>query len=287
MKEIDNIKKMMEELSISQIELSAKCGIAYATINKVLNGKYPLSHKLLVKFAEGLNTTVAEVTATRSTPTATNNSESTTTATQASIHTPVVKLRKPTPFSGKASECTTFFNQLRLAFIAEPAIYHENDGNKILLAINCMTGNAFRYNEPYLEQVDDPEDEKPEILKNFNAFVDLITEAFGDTNPVMNAEAALRSLKQTGAVSLYATEFRRIIKNLKWNDDAYMSQFKVNLKEHIKRELHRRKPEPTELNKLITECISIDNMFSAFGDRTKNSTSHQQGNRNRNVPQQR
>lgn len=61
MKEIDNIKKMMEELSISQIELSAKCGIAYATINKVLNGKYPLSHKLLVKFAEGLNTTVAEL----------------------------------------------------------------------------------------------------------------------------------------------------------------------------------------------------------------------------------
>lgn len=61
MKEIDNIKKMMTELSISQIELSKRSGIAHATINKVLNGKYTLSHKLLVKFAEGLNTTVGEL----------------------------------------------------------------------------------------------------------------------------------------------------------------------------------------------------------------------------------
>ena len=61
MKELDNIKKMMVELSISQIELSKRSGIAHATINKVLNSKYPLSHKLLVKFANGLNTTVAEL----------------------------------------------------------------------------------------------------------------------------------------------------------------------------------------------------------------------------------
>lgn len=52
---------MMAELSISQVELSHKCGIAYATINKILNGKYPLSHKLLIKFAHGLNTSVSEL----------------------------------------------------------------------------------------------------------------------------------------------------------------------------------------------------------------------------------
>ena len=61
MKELENIKRMMIELSINQIELSKSSGIAHATINKVLNGKYPLSHKLLVKFAKGLNTTVAEL----------------------------------------------------------------------------------------------------------------------------------------------------------------------------------------------------------------------------------
>jgi len=46
----------MDEAHMSQRELSQKSGIAHETISKILNGKYPLSHKLLVKIADGLNT---------------------------------------------------------------------------------------------------------------------------------------------------------------------------------------------------------------------------------------
>lgn len=46
---------------MSQRELSQKSGIAHETICKILNGKYPLSHKLFVKIADSLNIPTSEL----------------------------------------------------------------------------------------------------------------------------------------------------------------------------------------------------------------------------------
>ncbi len=51
----------MDEAHMSQRELSQKSGIAHETICKILNGKYPLSHKLLVKIADGMNIPLCEL----------------------------------------------------------------------------------------------------------------------------------------------------------------------------------------------------------------------------------
>lgn len=51
----------MDEARMSQRELSQRSGIAHETISKILNGKYPLSHKLLVKIADGLNIPISEL----------------------------------------------------------------------------------------------------------------------------------------------------------------------------------------------------------------------------------
>lgn len=51
----------MDEAHMSQRELSQKSGIAHETICKILNGKYPLSHKLFVKIADGLNIPTSEL----------------------------------------------------------------------------------------------------------------------------------------------------------------------------------------------------------------------------------
>lgn len=61
MREIDNIKRIMDEARMSQKELSQRSGIAHETISKILNGKYPLSHKLFVKIADGLNIPISEL----------------------------------------------------------------------------------------------------------------------------------------------------------------------------------------------------------------------------------
>ncbi|CEP12414.1 hypothetical protein [Parasitella parasitica] len=62
--------------------------------------------------------------------------------------------------------------------------------------------------EFYLQEIDSAE--PSEILTSFESFKDLITMVFGDSNPIMNTESAIRSLKQTGSVAIYATEFRRL-----------------------------------------------------------------------------
>ena len=68
MKEIDNIKRYMDEAHMSQKELSNKSGIAHETISKILNEKYPLSHKLLVKIANGFNIPISELMEENETP---------------------------------------------------------------------------------------------------------------------------------------------------------------------------------------------------------------------------
>lgn len=68
MKELDNIRRYMDEAHMSQRELSQRSGIAHETISKILNGKYPLSHKLLVKIADGLNIPISELMEDATTP---------------------------------------------------------------------------------------------------------------------------------------------------------------------------------------------------------------------------
>lgn len=52
---------IMDNLSISQVELSRRSGIAYATINKIINRKYQLSYKLMSRIAEALNVQLLEI----------------------------------------------------------------------------------------------------------------------------------------------------------------------------------------------------------------------------------
>ncbi|KAL0141161.1 hypothetical protein V8B55DRAFT_1436989 [Mucor lusitanicus] len=113
-------------------------------------------------------------------------------------------MRSPPTFTGKSGQCSTFFAQLALIFIMHPESF-ANDNTKITYAINNMGGSAFKYFQPYLND-----------LGNNN----IPLPTFGDSNPIVNAEVSIRSLRQTSSVAIYATEFRRISLDLKWNDAA-------------------------------------------------------------------
>jgi hypothetical protein len=167
------------------------------------------------------------------------------------------KVRQPEPFGGKASACNAFFSQLALSFAANEDRFN-NDEKKVLFAISYLSGTAFAYMEPYLSKLDKPANLRPLVLTNFSAFKDTMVNAFGDSNPVVNAEAALRNLKQTGPASVYATEFRRLSMLVTWNDAALCSQFILNLKDMVQDELARRDPIDI-LETLIATSIDIDN----------------------------
>jgi hypothetical protein len=152
--------------------------------------------------------------------------------------------------------CNTFFSQLSLYFAGN--LGYDTGDKKILLATSCLTGPAYAYMEPFLSKLNATPEEKPEILTNYQVFVDTITSAFGDSDPTMSAELALRRLRQTTSATSYATEFRRLSSLVFWNNAALVSQYKVNLRDVIQDELARR-PVIQDLEELILESIDIDN----------------------------
>lgn len=170
-----------------------------------------------------------------------------------------VRIKAPTPFTGQASYIDSFFIQLSVVFAADEVRF-TSDEKKILFTIGCLSGNALSYVQPYIKDIE--AEVKPEILNNYKEFKKLLYDAFGDSNPIINSEAAIRALRQVSSATKYSTEFRRISMQLSWNNDALVSQYVLNLKEQIKDELARLKPI-TDLNQIIAKTIDIDNRLFA------------------------
>ncbi|KAG2191289.1 hypothetical protein INT47_011476 [Mucor saturninus] len=185
-----------------------------------------------------------------------------------------LRLKPPTPFSGNPSYCDSFFVQLSLIFAADELRFN-SDRTKILYAINCLSGSAFNFMQPYIKNMDE-KDQPQEIFTSYAHFKKVIKTTFGDTNPVVNAEAEIRLLKQTGPAAIYATEFRRISMQLTWNNDALVSQYMLNLKENIKDELARRDPIQ-DLTILLNASIDINNRLF-HRQKQKNTSSNRPSN---------
>lgn len=64
---IENIKRLLTEYNMTQFDLANKSGIAHETINKIVNGKYSPSAKLLSKIASALKVDIDYLTSTTKT----------------------------------------------------------------------------------------------------------------------------------------------------------------------------------------------------------------------------
>lgn len=64
---IENIKRLLTEYNMTQLDLAKKSGIAHETINKIVNGKYTPSAKLISKIAKALNVDIDYLTSTTKT----------------------------------------------------------------------------------------------------------------------------------------------------------------------------------------------------------------------------
>lgn len=176
-----------------------------------------------------------------------------------------VRIKPPASFTGQASYIDSFFIQLSVVFAADETRF-ATDEKKILFTIGCLSGNALSYVQPFIKDIE--AENKPEILNNYKEFKKLLYDAFGDSNPVINSESAIRSLRQTGSATKYSTEFRRISMQLSWNNDALVSQYVLNLKDQIKDELARLEPIK-DLNQIIAKSIDIDNrLFARYQQRS-------------------
>lgn len=64
---IENIKRLLTESNMTQLDLAKKSGIAHETINKIVNGKYTPSAKLISRIAKAFNVDIDYLTSTTKT----------------------------------------------------------------------------------------------------------------------------------------------------------------------------------------------------------------------------
>jgi hypothetical protein len=160
------------------------------------------------------------------------------------------RVQQPEDFTGDRKELPKFITQLVLVF-RNAGIQFETDQSKINYACTYLRGTAGAWIQPHLQNTDSP------ILASWDAFKTALEKAFGDPDMQATAERGLNVLKQTGATSAYAAEFRRLAALTKWDTHALHFQFYKGLKESVKDEIMRDEKPPL-LDDLIAKAIRID-----------------------------
>ncbi|KAF8756192.1 hypothetical protein RHS01_04620 [Rhizoctonia solani] len=85
-------------------------------------------------------------------------------------------------------------------------------------------------------------------------------EAFADPDAKRAAARKIATLVQTSTTSEYVTEFRNLIAELDWNEEAYIAQFTRGLHWKVKELLSTKDSIPDELEAIFAAAIKIDNI---------------------------
>ncbi|GAA5865994.1 hypothetical protein JCM1840_003368 [Sporobolomyces johnsonii] len=174
-----------------------------------------------------------------------------------------IKVKEPETFDGSRSLTTgkgdvnTFIAQIT-NYVADTSGW-DDDRHRVRVCTSYMRGQAFLWVSSYLQL---PEDTltKDEYawLSNFELFKKKLLVTFGDPDKAAADSRRLNLLRQTGAASLYAAEFRRLALSLNWGDEALKYHFVNGLKEELKDELARLDPIDS-LDTLIERVVILDN----------------------------
>jgi len=180
------------------------------------------------------------------------------------LNTPI-KINAPEVFTGKSEKLETFILQLRLIFGFMETQF-TTEASKVLYASSLMRGAASEWFSGYLANYLDAQMGVPgtelqnatrDLFNNFENFCEGLRKIYG--NPDAQREAGLRiqTLRQSGTVHEYTSEFYQLSNKLDWDDDAFVAIYYRGLKDPIKDELSRD-DLPEELAQLAEKAARID-----------------------------
>ncbi|GAA5895480.1 hypothetical protein JCM6882_006265 [Rhodosporidiobolus microsporus] len=168
-----------------------------------------------------------------------------------------IRMKEPEVFDGSRDptrrKVSNFLSQCELYFLAYPAF--DTDDKKLAFAASYCRGDAYTWVSSYFNA----DKTKPEFLwlATWAGFRKKMESVFGDSDPVGTNARRLSHLRQTGAASEYAAEFRRLSLLLGWNDQALRFHFYQGLKDSVKDELILE-DEFEDLDKLVEAAVKID-----------------------------
>ncbi|OMJ17865.1 Retrotransposon-derived protein PEG10, partial [Smittium culicis] len=169
-------------------------------------------------------------------------------------HAPSIRISLPERYNGDRSQFRGFTNQCRLLFFTHPDHY-PSETNKVGLIISLLTGNALRWVSPYIEK-------GSPVLQDYELFMKEFSKVFDDPQRTQTANDAIRALRQASTtVSMYVSEFRRLMMDLEWNESSLVSQFAEGLNENILDTLALFQT-PSDLEGYINAAITVDTRLS-------------------------
>jgi len=161
------------------------------------------------------------------------------------------KLGLPEKFNGTRTYFRDFVNAVRLTILLQPKRYPDGRSQVGFLG-SLLIGPALSWFAPLIEQ-------SSPLLGNFDAFLKVFEETFGDADKAKTASYKLRKLQQgTRSAAEYAAEFQRTAVDLPWDEYAKIDQFRYGLRGDVK-DLLLTFPEPTSLTEAVSQATRCDN----------------------------
>jgi hypothetical protein len=185
------------------------------------------------------------------------------------------KLPLPEKYDGKRQHFRQFINSVKLQFSVCPDSF-PNDASKTGFVASLLRGAALDWITPYLE-LQDP------MLSSWVEFEAKFKAMFDDPHRARTAVGKLTQLRQgRRPVVAYAAEFRRIVMDADFDNNAQVYWFRAGLTDDILDELTHTVTE-TDLEKFIAQCVLIDTRLSereaerkrrsAFGGQPRSTSS--------------
>ncbi|QRV87193.1 Retrotransposon gag protein [Ceratobasidium sp. AG-Ba] len=184
------------------------------------------------------------------------------------------RTKKPDPFNGrKGKEAENFVMKMEIYFDDyEEGIF--NDKKKITnVLMNMQNGDAGNWAQPFLRKLLLKE-EHP-ILESWTSFKKAFLADFLDPVKKEKAIRDLNRLTQTKSAQSYVTQFRTLMQEVDWNDEALIDKFREGLKPEVRKELTRitmllEDKQKVTLEGIFQAACKFDNMI--FTNQKFNST---------------
>lgn len=192
-----------------------------------------------------------------------------TTSTPSPPSAPQMKEPKVDFYEGDQSKFQNFTYEIAALFAACPGVYQGKEQAKMLAIFTRLRGAAQAWARPHMNKTTAEID-----FKDADTFLKALGDAFDDPDQTATAERQIFSLKQTGNVSSYHSEFVTYATKLGWTEGTFpIALFHKGLSDHLKDVIatHIHSAPKDSLDKYANWVMALDNSLTARKEEKKSA----------------
>ncbi|QRW16907.1 Retrotransposable element Tf2 protein [Rhizoctonia solani] len=167
------------------------------------------------------------------------------------------KMELPDPYKGdtRGQKATQWLDRMMLWVALHRDQFNEEE-QMVVWILYHMTDKAANWALPIIRSIIKGKGNPPTTI---TALAAKFKEAFANPDAKRAAARKIAALTQTTTMSEYVTEFRNLIAELDWNEEAYIAQFTRSLHWKVKELLSTKDNIPDKLEAIFAASIKIDN----------------------------